>query len=53
MNTRRGQTQGRISIEQRPEIVKKQRFGDLQIDLIIKKTLKALCLQSMIHQLSY
>ena len=38
INTNRGQIPGRVDIEKRPEIVeKKQRFGDLEIDLVIGK----------------
>ena len=37
-NNRRGQIPDRIGIDKRPEIVdKKQRFGDLEIDLVIGK----------------
>jgi|GEM_PF-3184875 len=36
INTKRGQISGRIDIKKRPEIVeKKERFGDLEIDLVI------------------
>jgi len=38
INTKRGQIPDRVDIEKRPEIVeKKQRFGDLEIDLVIGK----------------
>lgn len=41
LNTKRGQIPDRIGIEKRPEIVdKKQRFGDLEIDLVIGKNHK-------------
>lgn len=40
-NKKRGQIPDRVSIEKRPEIVdKKERFGDLEIDLIIGKAHK-------------
>lgn len=40
-NSRRGQIPDRIAIDKRPEIVeKKERFGDLEIDLIIGKAHK-------------
>ena len=40
-NNRRGQIPDRISIEMRPEIVdKKEKFGDLEIDIIIGKAHK-------------
>ncbi len=38
INTKRGQIPGRVNIEKRPKIVeKKERFGDLEIDLVIGK----------------
>jgi len=41
INTRRGQIPDRVDIEKRPDIVEqKQRFGDLEIDLVIGKNHK-------------